>query len=699
MESTNYDILKNPLFIESIRKDDIDYFKAVFKQKLSFLTKKDLNEVFEYCLCHNASRRIIEVILNYVNVDTKFSNGQTPLIIAISNNQYDIVSLLLSRGASLRLSNNEGENPLIYICKYSHFHDIMGLLLKNNANFNMKDKNGKTAVMYAINTSNLRKLRLLLSHSYISTNAVIKLILYGKHKRRITKRQLKDTMVNEGNKYKVSIKDKDGENALIYACKTRNESIIETVLEYCLVKNKNVFDRNEAFKTFESHYNLNILLWAVINNYKKIVESLFQNGYNKTITDEYGNSLLMLSVINNKQEMIELLMKYNADICKCNRDNSSPIVKSMKFTESNIRYLMEHSESSISNPTVFNFYQAIWNNNLNFLYKCLKIRNRNSQDIDLDLDEKDCDIFTLPGCNFDCALALAILSNHSLPQLLLINYYKKFLCQKYRDNEIRNWYSLLYAAKKGNEAVVDFILGLGLHINVNIKNHGGDTPLILASKYGHESIVGKLLNRNAAVDRQNKKYDTALSLASANGFDRVVELLLCYNADMTTENVDKKTALSMACENGYVKVVDMLVRYGRKRNILEESEINTLLLTASEYGYTPIVETLITDPEHYINVNVYNKERNTSLILACEKGHYDIVELLLNHKANTESKNCDLNTALLIACDKGYEPIVKLLLAHKANRNSRNRFGFTPYFMALKRGHPSIANLIRSNFI
>jgi ankyrin repeat protein len=641
----------------------------------------------------------MEIIINYVNVDTKFSNGQTPLIIAISNNQYDIVNLLLSKGASLRLSNNEGENPLIYICKYSHFHDIMRLLLKNNANFNMKDKNGKTAVMYAINTSNLRKLGLLLNHSYISTNAVLKLILFGKNKIGISKKQIKDTLINEGKKYKVSIKDKDGENALIYACKTRNESIIEAVLEYCLVKNKNVFDRNETFKTFESHYNLNILLWAVINNYKRIVESLFRNGYNKTVTDEYGNSLLMLSVINNKQEMIELLMKYNADICKCNSDNSSPLVKSLKFTEKNIRYLMEHSEKSDSNPTIFNFYQAIWNNNLDFLYKCLKIRNRNSQDIDLELDEKDCDIFTLPGCNFDCALTLAVLSNHSLPQLLLINYYKKFLCHKYKESENRNWYSLIYASKKGNETVVDFILGISQYINVNIKNHGGDTPLMLASKYGHESIVYKLLNRNVDVDRQNKKYDSALSLASANGYDKVVELLLCYNADMTLENVDKKTALSMACENGYVKIVDMLIRYGRKRNVLEESDINTLLLTASEYGYTSIVETLVTDPEHYINVNVYNKERNTSLILACEKGHFDIAELLLNHKANTESKNCDLNTALLVACDKGNEAIVKLLLAHDANRNSRNRFGFTPYFLAIKRGHPSIANLIRSRYI
>jgi len=691
--ATNYDILKNPLFIESIKKDDLDYFSAVFKQKLNMLTKKDLSKIFEYLINHSASRRIVEVILDYVDIDAKFSNGQTPILLAISNNQYDIVSLLLSRGANIRLTNSRGENPLIYICKYSHFHDIMELLLKYNANFNIRDSNGRTAVMYAINTSNLKKLRLLLSHNFISNNVILKLILFGKHKIGASRKQLKDIILNEGNKYKVSLTDKNGENALIYACKTRNENIIDIVLEYCLVTCKNVYDRKETFNTFEKYYKSNILLWAVINNYKQIVESLFKNGYNKNITDEFGNSLLMHSVINNKTEMIELLMKYDADICECNMDGLSPILKSLKFSESNITYLMNHSKSSPSNPTVFNFYHAIWNNNLNFLYNCLKIRNRRYDEIDMELSDDDCDIFTLKGCDFDCALSLAVLANHSLPQLLLINYYKKFLYKKYEHEERYQWYSLLYGAKKGNETVVDFILSLNPYINVNIKNQFGDTPLMLASEYGHEAIVGKLIARNANVNKLNKNYDTAISLASANGYEKVVDLLLCYNADMTRDNVNKKTALTLACENGHDKVINTLLKYGRKRNLIEEGEISTILLKASEFGYTSIVETLLSDPR--VNVNVYDEERNTSLHLASEYGHMDIINLLLEHHANTECKNCDLNTPLLIACDKGNEALVKLLLSHKANRNSRNRFGFTPFLIATKRRYTSIANLIR----
>jgi ankyrin repeat protein len=695
--TTKYDILKNPLFIESIKKDDMDYFSAVFKQKLNILTKNDLSRVFEYLINHGASRRIVEVVLEYVDIDAKFSNGQTPLLLAISNNQYDIVSLLLSKGANLRLTNNKDENPLIYVCKYSHFHDIMELLLKNNANFNKRDSNGRTAVMYAINTSNLKKLRLLLNHNYISNNVILKLILFGKHRVGTNRKQLRQIILNEGKKYQVSLTDKNGENALIYACKTRNENIIDIVLEYSLIKCKNVYDRRRAFETFESYYKLNILLWAVINNYKQIVELLFKNGYKKNITDEFGNSLLMHSVINNKKEMIELLMKYDADICECNRAGLSPLLKSLKFSENHICYLMNHANSSPSNPTVFNFYQAIWRNDLNFLYKCLKIRNRRQNEIDMELDDDECDIFTLNGCDFDCALALAVLSNHSLPQLLLINYYKKFLCKKYAPQERRQWYSLLYGAKKGNSAVVDFIFSLGSYIDVNIKNQFGDTPLMLACKYGHEAIASKLISRNAHLDKLNKDYDTAISLASANGFEKVVELLLCYNADMTRDNVNKKTALTLACENGHDKVVNLLLNYGRKRNLIEEREINSILLKASEYGFISIVETLLSDPG--INVNVYDEERNTALHLASENGHMDIIKLLLEHQANTECKNCDLNTPLLIACDRGNEELVKLLLAHKANKNSRNRFGFTPFLIATKRRYTSIANILLYNLI
>jgi len=691
--SSNYDILKNPLFIESIRKDDMDYFSAVFKQKLNILTKNDFSRIFEYILKNNPSKHMIEMVLPYVDIDARLSNGQTPLIFAISNNHYSIVNLLLSKGASLRMTNNKGESPLIYICKYSHFHDIMELLLKNNANFNMRDCNGRTAVMYAINTSNLKKLRLLLNHNYISTNVILKLILHGKHRIGINRKQLKEIIVNHGTKYKVSITDKNGENALIYACKTRNENIIETVLDYCLVKCQNIFDRNMALKTFESHYNTNILLWAVINNYKQIVETLFKNGYDKTITDEFGNNLLMLSVINNKKEMVELLMKYNVDICECNQSGISPILKSLKFSETSICYLMNNSQSSTSNQTVFNFYQAIWNNNLDFLYKCLKIRNRRKSEIGMELDDEDCDIFELKGCDFDCALTLAVLSDHSLPQLLLINYYKKYLSIKHGDQESSHWYSLLYSSKKGNETVVDFILGLGPVIDINIRNQFGDTPLMLASQYGHDSIVYKLLTYNANVDRFNKDYNTALALASTNGYEKVVELLLCYNANITKENVNKKTALTLACENGHMKVAELLLKYGRKRNLIHENELSQILLKSTELGYQSIIENILSDPR--VNVNTYDEERNTPLHYACEKNNLEVVKLLLDHKANIESKNSDLNTALLIACDKGNEDIVKLLLSHKANRNSRNRYGFTPFLLATKRGFPSIANLIR----
>ena len=47
-------------------------------------------------------------------------------------------------------------------------------------------------------------------------------------------------------------------------------------------------------------------------------------------------------------------------------------------------------------------------------------------------------------------------------------------------------------------------------------------------------------------------------------------------------------------------------------------------------------------------------------MLASNKGHTDIVKLLLENKADIEAKNKTNSTPLIIASDKGYKDIVKI---------------------------------------
>ena len=65
-------------------------------------------------------------------------------------------------------------------------------------------------------------------------------------------------------------------------------------------------------------------------------------------------------------------------------------------------------------------------------------------------------------------------------------------------------------------------------------------------------------------------------------------------------------------------------------------------------------------------VNKKNDDDSAPIHLAAEKGHKDIVKLLLDHGANIDVKDNDGETPIYRAAVKGHTETVKLLLDHGA---------------------------------
>ena len=72
--------------------------------------------------------------------------------------------------------------------------------------------------------------------------------------------------------------------------------------------------------------------------------------------------------------------------------------------------------------------------------------------------------------------------------------------------------------------IVKFLLKMGA--DTNIKNHSGETPLHLASRYEMEYIVMLLLHYNADYDLKNDKNETAMDLTKNNFYPHVKELIM-----------------------------------------------------------------------------------------------------------------------------------------------------------------------------
>ncbi|MET0625986.1 MAG: ankyrin repeat domain-containing protein [Pyrinomonadaceae bacterium] len=84
--------------------------------------------------------------------------------------------------------------------------------------------------------------------------------------------------------------------------------------------------------------------------------------------------------------------------------------------------------------------------------------------------------------------------------------------------------ALLQAARGGHAETVRSILAGG-RADVNGRDEGGDTPLIVAARAGHDDVVQSLLVARADPNVKNDGGQTALAAAAAGGHDEVVRLL------------------------------------------------------------------------------------------------------------------------------------------------------------------------------
>ncbi|KAK2732324.1 hypothetical protein FQN55_004266 [Onygenales sp. PD_40] len=84
----------------------------------------------------------------------------------------------------------------------------------------------------------------------------------------------------------------------------------------------------------------------------------------------------------------------------------------------------------------------------------------------------------------------------------------------------------------------------------------------------------------------------------------------------------------------------------------------------------------------------------TPLFWAATRGHRDVVELLLDHGANINSKDRDKLTALHIAVTGGHKDVVSLLLDRSARIEDKASYGDTPLIRAIQANSKDIVKLL-----
>jgi hypothetical protein len=117
----------------------------------------------------------------------------------------------------------------------------------------------------------------------------------------------------------------------------------------------------------------------------------------------------------------------------------------------------------------------------------------------------------------------------------------------------------------------------------------------------------------------------------------------------------------------------------------------TPLYFTAQKGHTEVVRLLLGVGA---DVNTASNDSSMPLHIAAQNGHTEVVQLLLGAGADVNTACNDGATPLLIAAQKGHIEVVQLLLGAGADANTARHDGTTPLLIAAHHGHTEVVQLL-----
>lgn len=171
---------------------------------------------------------------------------------------------------------------------------------------------------------------------------------------------------------------------------------------------------------------------------------------------------------------------------------------------------------------------------------------------------------------------------------------------------------------------------------------------------------------------------------------RTVHALLQRGFDPNTVNPEGVPALMLAVREPSLKVAELLASWPKTQTELRNDKDESVLMLAALKGHFSLVQKLV---EHDADVN---KTGWTPLHYAASAGHVQIVEYLLEHSAYIDAESPNGTTPLMMAAMYGSPEAVKVLIQAGADLHQKNQLGLSALDFAVRGQRQNAKELIET---
>ncbi|CAL1299963.1 unnamed protein product [Larinioides sclopetarius] len=643
------------------KASNLEVMKFLLTFGLDINAKDDSHQTVLHVAANLGRERIVEYLIEEMKmqVDDKDINGKTPLHLASREGHEGVVRLLLRHKANTFFKDVFGYAPLHYAVLENHFN-IVSLLLENETHVDANQTfYGFTALHLAAAKGHLNLINTLIE--------------------------------KEAN---VNFKSDMDFVPLHYAASGGHFEVVKLLL------------LKGAETSAQTVLGLTPLHSAMDSGDVATITVLLQHGAEVKASYLDGFTPLHFAVGYGRSAASKLLMEDGADVAFPSGDGTTPLDIAAHL--GHFELVAEFLNSSDTNSKIQAFQNAASKGNLavvkllftsgvavNLLLESIALHiaaeEGHTDTVKFLLDE-GADI-NAQDCNGDTALHLSSLNVRKEVVQLLIERKADILIKNNSGTfpleriVLNGMTDLLikeevvidfsyandtspfhYGAFYGDINFVNYCIQKGCPID--IRTNSGSTALLLATLGGRVEIVNFLLDNGSDIDAEDQKGCNALKHAVNSNNKKILELLIKKGANLSAAK--ERTLFLSAVTQGHEDIVDFFL--SRNPNIgTSNSEISEFPLhTAVYFGHVTIVKKML-EKVKKDEINVKDKSSKTPLIIAAERDHCEIAQILLSNGADPSISSKYGDLPLLIAVEKGSSKMVEILLNSGAGNDSNGK--------------------------